>query len=258
MIKHKKSLGQNFLQDEQIKLQILNVADLDNDTTVIEIGPGIGDLTSYMLPQCSKIIAIELDDRLIPILEKKFGDKNFELIHKDILKVDFSELNITTSKVKVVANLPYYITSAIITKILKEFDSVSDIVIMVQKEVGQRLAAEHNSKKYGSLSVYVQTLCDVEYEFTVPSHCFDPAPKVDSAIISMRKKEGVAVDSDYEQFIQNCFKQKRKTLSNNLKASYEMTGEELNSLLEFPTIRAEQISIDDFKLLYNKFLEMNK
>lgn len=253
MIKHKKSLGQNFLQDQGVKMDILDVAQLDMDTTVIEIGPGIGDLTSYMLPKCKKLIAIELDDRLIPILENKFGDKNFELIHKDILKINYSDLNIETPKVKVVANLPYYITSAIISKILKEFTEVSEIVIMVQKEVGQRLAAEHNSKKYGSLSVYVQTLCEVEYEFTVPAHCFDPAPKVDSAIVSMRRIPGREIDFEYEEFIQNCFKQKRKTLSNNLKASYKLEADQLEQLLAFPNIRAEQISIEDFLELYNTF-----
>lgn len=253
MIKHKKSLGQNFLQDADMKLGILNVAKLDMETTVIEIGPGIGDLTSVMLPHCHKIIAIELDDRLIPILKNKFENDNFELIHMDILKLDFKNLNIDTKKVKVVANLPYYITSAIISKILKEFISVSEIVIMVQKEVGERLAAEPNSKKYGSLSVYVQSLCDVEYEFTVPSICFDPPPKVDSAIISMKRKDNASIDTNYEQFIQNCFKQKRKTLSNNLKSSYNLTPTQLESLLDFPNIRAEQITITRFKELYYLF-----
>ncbi len=260
----KKSLGQNFLTDVNIVKKIVNTASVYQDTTVIEIGPGLGALTEYLLMDAKNVLAIELDNRLIPILSDLFAEEKFHIIHKDFLKITREELtpHLKGSKVKVVANLPYYITTAIITKILLEFDFIDELYIMVQKEVAERIAAEPKTKKYNSLSVFCQTISDVNYEFTVKKTVFDPVPKIDSAIISFKRKD-VDVDIlEFEKFVQNCFTQKRKTLVNNLHQAYGHSKEELIEFLEGlnykPTARSEEICVIDFKDLYYEYIKRFK
>lgn len=258
-IKLKKSLGQNFLQDNNIIDKIINVTDI-KDKTVLEIGPGDGALSSKLIKQVNNLICIELDNQLIPLLEDKFKDyDNFNLIHQDFLKVDpltFKKYN----NIKVIANLPYYITSKIINKILIEYPNVDQLVVMVQKEVGLRLTSKPNNKTYGSLSVFVQTLCDVKYEFSVSKNVFKPVPKVDSAIISFKKKE-IDIDvKDYTFFLKTCFMQKRKTLLNNLSKGYSVDKDTLLTFLEQYSItnntRAEQLSVEEFLTLYKNIKEV--
>ncbi len=259
-VKLKKSLGQNFLKDRNIVEKIVKTANVDNTTHVIEIGPGIGALTELLINECNTLTAVELDDELIPVLNESFGvENNFSLIHSDFLKVDKKLLaNDEALQTKVVANLPYYITSAIITKILNEMDFVDEIYIMVQKEVAERICANPKTKQYGSLSVYCQLMCDVKYEFTVKKSVFIPEPKVDSAIISLKRNELTTNIAQVEKFIKNCFKQKRKTLVNNLNKAY---GVEKEYLIQFlldagfkATVRAEEISPRQYIQLHEKFV----
>lgn len=260
-IKLKKSLGQNFLTEKNIVNKIVNTANVDDSTIIFEIGPGIGALTQVMLESAHKVIAIEIDQRLIPILKTKFEGPNFELINEDFLKIKNEDLENFVKqgyKIKVVANLPYYITSAIITKILLTMPFIDEIYIMVQKEVAQRISASYKTKQYNSLSVLCQSLSDVKYEFTVSKTVFEPVPKVDSAIISLKRKECDIDILNFEIFVQNCFKQKRKTLINNLNAAYSIEKEKLISFLENlnidSKIRAEHISVKSFENLYNEFI----
>ncbi|WOO87503.1 16S rRNA (adenine(1518)-N(6)/adenine(1519)-N(6))-dimethyltransferase RsmA [Mollicutes bacterium LVI A0039] len=258
-IKLKKSLGQNFLTERNIVEKIVGCANVDKDTNVIEIGPGIGALTELLIEQSKFTTAVEIDQRLIPILNESFGEKdNFELKNIDFLKTTSSEFETHgASKTKVVANLPYYITTAIITKILNEMDFVDEIYIMVQKEVAERICASPRSKQYGSLSVYCQLLCEVNYEFTVKRTVFMPPPNVDSAIISLKRS---ITDCDIvaiEKFVQNAFKQKRKTLVNNLNKAYGVAKPDLSAFLENQgfkqSVRAEEISPEQYIKLQNAF-----
>lgn len=260
-IELKKSLGQNFLTDVNIVRKIVNTANVDKDTSVIEIGPGIGALTEILLEDANDVTAVEIDQRLIPILEQTFAEQNFQVVNIDFLKTTATELEelVQKDKVKVVANLPYYITTAIITKILLEMPFIDELYIMVQKEVAERIAADAKTKKYNSLSVFCQTISDVKYEFTVKKTVFDPVPKIDSAIISFKRK---AIDVDiaaFEIFVQNAFKQKRKTIVNNLNAAYGISKEDLIIFLEAnnykKTLRSEEITVEEFKVFYEKFIE---
>ncbi len=258
-IELKKSLGQNFLTDVNIVRKIVNTANVDKATSVIEIGPGIGALTEILLEDANDVTAVEIDQRLIPILEQTFATENFQVINQDFLEIKPDALKqlVKKDKVKVVANLPYYITTAIITKILLEMPFIDELYIMVQKEVAERIAADSKTKKYNSLSVFCQTISDVKYEFTVKKTVFDPVPKIDSAIISFKRKEHNVDILKFEKFVQNAFKQKRKTLVNNLNAAYGIAKTELIDFLETngikANIRSEEIAVIEFQELYVKF-----
>jgi len=262
-LKLKKSLGQNFLTQENIVRDIVACGNVDKETTVVEIGPGIGALTGVLIEKANQVIAIEIDQRLIPILNEKFGDK-ITLKNEDFLMVDIYNLKniIVNNKVKVIANLPYYITTPIINKIMMEMPYIDEVIIMVQKEVAERICATPKSKKYNSLSVFCQTVSDVKYEFTVGKENFNPVPKVDSAIISL-KRRNVDVDiKGFEFFVQNCFKQKRKTLLNNLFNAYNFNKDEIEIFLIENELtknsRSEEISNDKFKDLFDKFIKYQK
>lgn len=260
-IELKKSLGQNFLTDVNIVRKIVNTANVDENTSVIEIGPGIGALTEILLEQANDVTAVEIDQRLIPILEQTFSEENFQVINQDFLNIKPEELQslVQKDKVKVVANLPYYITTAIITKILLEMPFIDELYIMVQKEVAERIAADSRTKKYNSLSVFCQTISEVNYEFTVKKTVFDPVPKIDSAIISFKRKEHNVNILEFEKFVQNAFKQKRKTLVNNLNATYGLSKQDIITFLEEneikTNIRSEEISVSEFQELYNLFMK---
>lgn len=258
-VRLKKSLGQNFLTDKNIVEKIVKTADISTSTNVIEIGPGIGALTQLLIDNSLFTTVVEIDNQLIPVLEKSFGNyDNFAIKHIDFLQVDANEFDLHGAKTtKVVANLPYYITTPIITKILNEMPFVDEIYIMVQKEVAERITAAPCNKTYGSLSVYCQLCCEVKYEFTVKRTVFMPPPNVDSAIISLKRKH-IDIDIvDTEKFVQNCFRQKRKTLVNNLNVSY---GIEKSALIEFlsknnlvATARGEEISPEQYVELASSF-----
>jgi 16S rRNA (adenine1518-N6/adenine1519-N6)-dimethyltransferase len=268
----KKRLGQNFLTDGEVIADILEYADIKPEDTVVEIGPGVGFVTEQLVKYAKKVIAVELDEEAIKELEK-LNAPNLELIHKDILKTDLSEL--CEDKVKVVANIPYYITSPIIAHLLGEIDDldnknrnkITDIVLMVQEEVANRMAADENSsgKQYGLLTIISQFWADVEIMRTVGRRCFYPSPKVTSAIVKLKvRKEPKLKLSHYSHFrktVKAAFAHRRKNLKNCLLNGgfpKDKVLETLKNLGFDENIRGEKLSIEDFGRLSEELLKQEK
>ena len=255
--KFSKSLGQNFLIDDSVPRDIVSGAEVDGEDLVIEIGPGVGTLTAQLLKKAKKVVAIELDNDLIPILSQELGDNpNFTLIHNDALKVDFNEIIGDEQSVKLVANLPYYVTTPIIVKLLKEKYNFKSLTIMIQKEVAERMAAEPGNKDYGALSLLVQYYCDTEIVRKVPPACFIPRPKVDSIVIRLEKLDKPRVEVQNEKLffdiIRNSFNMRRKTLWNGVK-NIGLSKEKLEEAFDEANIdikrRGETLSIEEFAAL---------
>lgn len=265
----KKSLGQNFLTDAHILHHIVDAADLEETAGVIEIGPGLGALTEVLAKKAQKVVAIELDNRLIPVLQEMFQEqRNIEIIHADALKFDFAQLMVdkfsTCSHVHVVANLPYYVTSPILVKLLESALSLTNIVVMIQKEVADRILAKPGSKTYGSLSVFAQYFSEPSKVVQVPSHVFVPQPQVDSMVIklSMRRTPPVLVKNEpfFFQVVRASFAKRRKTLLNSLSSSlpFPIAKTRLEELIKSigidPSCRGEMLSMDSFAELSNVLL----
>ena len=261
--KFSKSLGQNFLIDTNVIDRILEGARVQEGDYVIEVGPGIGTLTKEMGRTAEKVVAIEIDKTLIPILEETLSDfPNIEVINQDILKVDVQELvkeKLNGGPVKLIANLPYYITTPIVMKFLEEDIPVTDIVVMVQKEVADRMNAQPNSKDYGALSVAVQYYCETEIVAKAPRHMFMPQPNVDSTVIGLhvRKNQIYHVDNEdiFFKTVKASFGQRRKTLLNSLGGLGFLNKEQIRESLQKANIdekrRGETLSIEEFALLSN-------
>ena len=218
----KKKFGQNFLKDENILNKIINVSDIKDNSLIIEVGPGNGALTSKLIDTGNTVLSYEIDSDLESILLDKFKDKeNFNLIMGDFLDRDIKEdiKDFKYENIYLVANLPYYITTPIINKVIEEID-VDKMVIMVQKEVGDRLSSKVGSRDYSSLTVFLNYYFDIKKEFIVGKNCFVPSPNVDSAIVSLTKKENRLYVKDmdlFERLVRDSFQFKRKNLRNNLK-----------------------------------------
>ncbi|MFR5266257.1 16S rRNA (adenine(1518)-N(6)/adenine(1519)-N(6))-dimethyltransferase RsmA [Clostridium sp.] len=264
--KFSKSLGQNFLTDHSVLTDIVNGADVNEEDLVIEIGPGVGTLTAQILKRAKRVVAIELDNDLIPILMEELGDnQKFQLIHKDALKVDFNEIIGDEKSVKLVANLPYYVTTPIIARLLKENYKFKSLTIMIQKEVAERINAEPNCKEYGALSLLVQYYCNTSIVRNVPASCFMPRPKVDSIVIRLDRldepKVKVKDEKLFFDIIRNSFNMRRKTLWNSTK-SLGLPKEELENAYEKagidPKRRGETLSIQEFAALANEIKEIIK
>ena len=261
--KFSKSLGQNFLIDTNVIDRILEGARVKEGDYVIEVGPGIGTLTKEMGRTAEKVVAIEIDKTLIPILEETLSDfPNIEVINQDILKVDVQELvkeKLNGGPVKLVANLPYYITTPIVMKFLEEDIPVTDIVVMVQKEVADRMNAQPNTKDYGALSVAVQYYCDTEIVAKAPRHMFMPQPNVDSTVIGLHIREEKKYDVDNEEVffktVKASFGQRRKTLLNSLGGLGFLNKDQIREALQEANIdekrRGETLSIEEFASLSN-------
>ncbi|WP_027339757.1 16S rRNA (adenine(1518)-N(6)/adenine(1519)-N(6))-dimethyltransferase RsmA [Halonatronum saccharophilum] len=259
-IKLKKSLGQNFLTDNNILDKIVAEANLSSEDSVIEVGPGIGALTERMSEAAKEVVAVELDNRLIPVLNEIFEEQdNVSIIHGDALEVDFDSL--IDGDYKVVANLPYYITTPIIMRFLEESSGAKEIVVMVQKEVGERMVASPGGKDYGILSIAVQYYTEAEIAFGVPSSVFIPRPKVDSAIVSLKVLDYPRAKVEDEDFffkvVKSAFHQRRKTVRNSLsKAPFlsvprDIIDQALEEVEIDPRRRAEKISVEKFIELSN-------
>ena len=261
--KFSKSLGQNFLIDTNVIDRILEGARVQEGDYVIEVGPGIGTLTKEMGRTAEKVVAIEIDKTLIPILEETLADfPNIEVINQDILKVDVQELvkeKLNGGPVKLIANLPYYITTPIVMKFLEEDIPVTDIVVMVQKEVADRMNAQPNSKDYGALSVAVQYYCDTEIVAKAPRHMFMPQPNVDSTVIGLHVREEKKYNVDNEDIffktVKASFGQRRKTLLNSLGGLGFLSKDQIKVALQEANIdekrRGETLSIEEFTSLSN-------
>ena len=259
----KKSLGQNFLIDANILNRIVDGAGVNRDVGVIEIGPGIGSLTEALAKKAKKVISFEIDGRLLPILSETLADyPNVEIINNDILKVDvdkiIAEKMSDCEKIIVVANLPYYITTPILTHLIENTEKIDGYVVMMQKEVANRLNAKVGTKDYNSLTILLNYYTDVEYLFTVPKKVFVPAPNVESAVVKIMTKETREFETDgkFFKFVRSCFVQRRKTLLNNLISSYgkdkkqDLQNACLDSDIE-PGRRSETLSLAEFYNLYN-------
>ncbi|MCC0662857.1 16S rRNA (adenine(1518)-N(6)/adenine(1519)-N(6))-dimethyltransferase RsmA [Clostridioides sp. ZZV15-6597] len=261
--KFSKSLGQNFLIDSNIIDKILDGARVTEGDNIIEVGPGIGTLTREMGKVAEKVVAIEIDKNLIPILKDTLSDlENIEVINQDILKVDIQELikdKLNGGPVKLVANLPYYITTPIVMKFLEEDIPVTDIVVMVQKEVADRMNAVPSTKDYGALSIAVQYYCETEIVAKAPRHMFIPQPNVDSTVIGLHvraeKKYDVHNEEIFFKTVKASFGQRRKTLLNSLGGLGFLNKDEIREILKEANIdekrRGETLSIEEFAVLSN-------
>ncbi len=236
-----KNLGQNFLIDEQVIENIIEAANISTEDVVIEIGPGLGTLTNKLLERAKKVIAIELDNKMISILKDRFLlYNNFVLLNEDVLKIDFDKLikdqNIEKDKIKIVANLPYYITTPIIMKLLEEKVPTKNITVMIQKEVADRLTAVPGEKETGAITYCVYYYCESEKIMIVPNTSFIPQPQVSSEVITLNIRENPPVnlkdEKKFFQIIKASFMQRRKTLINGLANSGIASKEQIKELLK--------------------------
>ncbi|EFN99895.1 16S rRNA (adenine(1518)-N(6)/adenine(1519)-N(6))-dimethyltransferase RsmA [Streptococcus mitis] len=261
----KKSFGQNFLTDTNILQKIVDTAEIDDQVNVIEIGPGIGALTEFLAERAAEVMAFEIDHRLVPILADTLRDfDNVTVVNEDILKVDLAQ-HIQNFKnpdlpIKVVANLPYYITTPILMHLIESGIPFSEFVVMMQKEVADRISAQPNTKAYGSLSIAVQYYMTAKVAFIVPRTVFVPAPNVDSAILKMVRRPEPAVAVEDESFFfkisKASFTHRRKTLWNNLTGYFGKTEEVKDKLTKAldqaglsPSVRGEALSLAEFASL---------
>ncbi len=261
----KKSLGQNFLIDPNILQRITETAELTKETGVIEIGPGIGALTEHLARSAGKVVAFEIDQRLLPILDETLAPyDNVTVINEDVLKADVKAVVEREfagfDRLMVVANLPYYVTTPIIMKLLEDKIPVNGFVVMLQKEVGDRISARPSSKEYGSLSIAVQYYTKASIAFIVPKTVFMPPPNVDSAIIKLDVLSEPAVAVENEDFFflvtRTSFAQRRKTILNNLVNGLSDGKEKKEAIIEAleeagiePSRRGETLSLDEFASL---------
>ena len=261
----KKGLGQNFLTDESVLVNVAEAADIENGG-VLEIGPGFGVLTAVLAQRAKKVLAVEIDEKVMPVLaETLAGFENIEIVNKDILKCDVKELieeHFGDEKISVAANLPYYITTPIIMKLLEDKLPLKNIVVMVQKEVAERMCAAPGGKDYGAVTVAVNYYSEPSLICNVGRHLFVPAPNVDSAVLKLklRDKPPVEVVSEKTFFsvVKASFSQRRKTLANALKNSGNFgTAENIESVLAAAgidkMIRGERLSIEEFAKIANGF-----
>ena len=267
----KKSFGQNFLTDTNILQKIVDTAEIDKKVNVIEIGPGIGALTEFLAESAAEVMAFEIDDRLVPILADTLRDfDNVTVVNQDILKVDLAqyiaEFKNPGLPIKVVANLPYYITTPILMHLIESGIPFSEFVVMMQREVADRISAQPNTKAYGSLSIAVQYYMTAKVAFIVPRTVFVPAPNVDSAILKMVRRDQPAVEVQDEKFFfkvsKASFVHRRKTLWNNLTSHFgksEETKAKLTAALEqaelSPSVRGEALTLVDFARLADALKE---
>ena len=260
MIDHnfKKKFGQNFLQDNNIIRKIVETANIEKDSLIIEIGPGRGALTKHLVEK-AQVLAYEIDIELKDYLEKEFENNTVDFIFEDFLQRNIKDdiKKYKYNKLYVVANLPYYITTPIITKLIEEKIDLEKMVIMVQKEVGERFSATKGTKDYSSITVFLNYFFKIKKEFIVSKNAFIPKPNVDSIIISLNKKENkpnVIDENHFFKLVRDSFKQKRKTLKNNLKDyDFEKVYEILkrNNLSE--SVRAEELPLEIFVEISNNF-----
>lgn len=271
----KKSLGQNFLIDPNYISKIITALNPQPNETIIEIGPGRGAITERLVESGAKVIAIELDRDLIPLLQEKFREsKNFNLVQQDALKIDFSTLINQNPKLKtkLVANLPYYISTAILQKLIEQREVFSEMILMFQREVVERITAEPGNKERGFLTVLVEAYLRTEKLFDVPPNAFHPIPKIWSSVIRLITKDrdeiGLKDEEFFNQLISLAFRQKRKTILNNLKSAGDFLNKSATKNFDFahalesvsinPQRRAETLTFDEWKNLADYFAQKSE
>ena len=273
-IRANKSLGQNFLINNEVVENIVNSSDISKEDMVIEIGPGLGTLTKYLLEKAGKVLCVELDTKMIKILQDRFSlYDNFELINEDILKVNLNKIIEENKKdgkiknVKIVANLPYYITTPIIMKLLEEKLDIKSITVMIQKEVADRLIETPGGKNTGAITHTVYYYCESEKIMEVPNSSFIPEPEVTSEVIKLNLRDKPAVDIENTKvmfmIIKSAFMQRRKTLLNALTNTKVFINKEegiqiLKELNLDENVRAEKLSIQDFANIAKIIIERSK
>jgi len=260
-IKPKKSLGQNFLTDKNMQKKIIRACGLTSEDIVLEIGSGLGDFTAQLAPYLKRMYALEIDARLYPALEQSLSlHNNCKIIKSDILKFEIKEFlqeEKIKQKIKVIGNIPYYISSPIIEHLIEYRDSISEVFMTVQKEFGRRVCAVPGSKEYGSFSCFAQYYAYCRILFEINKGCFKPAPKVDSVFLSLKFRQAPAVQVDDEaalfKLIRAAFNQRRKTLRNSLEGLLD--PQELGKILDSSginrNVRPEDLCLEQFAILNN-------
>lgn len=261
----KKKFGQNFLVDQNILAKIIDASSITSESLVIEIGPGMGSLTEHIIGKAKHVLAYEIDSDLIPILNKNFQDSKFTLVNDDFLKrnidKDIDSLGITYDMVAIIANLPYYITTPIIFKALEESTYITEMLVMMQLEVAKRLTSKPKTKDYNALSVVIQYKTKPSIALKVPRTVFIPAPNVDSAVVKLivenNREKKPTNEGAFFSFVKSSFKQRRKTLTNNLFEKYKIEKSIIIDILEKEGFRkdarAETLSVEDFITLSDSF-----
>lgn len=258
-LKANKKLGQNFLISESIIEEIVDKANVTKEDVIIEIGPGLGSLTAKLLENAKKVIAIELDSNMVNLLKNRFSlYDNFELIENDVLKVDLRSIIEEYDSVKVVANLPYYITTPIVMKLLEEKLNLKSITVMVQKEVGERFCAVPGGKEYGAITLSINYYTNPKIIIDVPKENFNPIPEVDSCVINLEIRENPPVkindEKKFFRLIKAAFSQRRKTINNSFTGvgkSKEEIKKVLDDLNISDKLRAENLSIEQYAEISN-------
>ncbi|NLE13468.1 MAG: 16S rRNA (adenine(1518)-N(6)/adenine(1519)-N(6))-dimethyltransferase RsmA [Clostridiales bacterium] len=256
----KKSLGQNFLTSANVPVRIADAAAESGCDSVVEIGPGIGTLTQRLCERFERVVAVEVDSSLLPILEETLGDyDNIEVINEDFMKLDLADVvesRFPDDRFALCANLPYYITTPILMRVLENSPKPASIVVMVQREVADRLVSKPGSAEYGAVTASVAWYGKAEKLFAVPSGCFTPRPKVDSAVIRIiphSEPPAAVSDEDMRRVIRGAFAQRRKTLVNSLLSEYPMSRDDITSAVlaaGLPAdIRGERLGVQDFAAL---------
>ncbi len=253
----KKSLGQNFLVDQNYIYKIIDSLNLQPNETIIEIGPGRGALTKHLVESGANVIAIELDRNLVPLLRDEFKDySNFQIFEADALTFDFQQLRTQNSELrtKLVANLPYYISTAILQRLIGQREMFSEFILMLQREVVDRITAKIGNSERGFLTVFIEAFCEAEKLFDVPPTAFRPEPKVWSSVARLRVKETQSVENIefFRDLLSVSFTQKRKNILNNLKNKFENASQILELSQIDSTRRAETLTLDEWIRLTNK------
>lgn len=249
-------LGQNFLQDKNVIQKITNYLSPQADDVVLEIGAGRGALTQSIAPQVAKFFAIEIDAALIPVLKEI---PNIEVINKDFLEVDLGSIN-PDKKIRILGNLPYYISTAILTRLIRQKNWIEDLVLMFQEEVAQRILAPTSDSEYSLLAVMSQYYCDIDKGFRVSKNCFKPMPEIESRVMHFKFKADVKIEvNEYISLLQKAFSQRRKKLRNNLMRELELDSDRVDAIFKemniAENVRAENLTPHQFEQLILRVVE---
>lgn len=252
-----KKFGQNFLIDDNLTRKIVNSCEVKDSDLVIEIGPGLGALSEYIIEDAPNFKCVEIDHGASEYLRNRFRDyKNFDIIEKDFLTVDLNEFS-EYENIKIISNLPYYITTPIIEKIITSNLKYKSLTFMMQKEVGERILSDVGTKKYSSLSIFIQYYCNVKKVCDVSCQSYYPQPKVDSVVLQLTNKQSEYIDAKFFKFVQTCFNARRKTILNNVTNMVNLSKSEIEEKFTQINIdsklRPEKLTFEDFRKLFDTF-----